>query len=45
MAAAVGSSNMAGIAASVNKGFRVRVSDQSGTISQHDGSQANCGEE
>ena len=38
MAGAVGSSNMAGIAAIVNTDVRVRAADGSGTISQHDGS-------
>ena len=44
MAGAVGSSSIAGIAARVNKSLRVRAVTRSGGISQHDGSQANCGE-
>ena len=44
MAGAVGSSSMAGIAASVNKDLRVRVAKRSGAISQHDGGGRSCGE-
>lgn len=44
MAGAVGSSNIAGMAASVNNVLRVRVPKRSGMISQHGGSRGNCGE-